>query len=68
MATISRSRWTSCPRLGLASAGEAGGMQEDRYRSLVYFTRDIAYANGGLPEFAEFLPRRLVRRRANCPR
>ena len=30
-------------------------MQEDRYRSLVYFTRDIAYANGGLPEFAEFL-------------
>ena len=31
------------------------GMQEDRYRSLVYFTRDIAYANGGLPEFAEFL-------------
>ena len=42
-------------RLGLASAGEAGGMQEDRYRSLVYFTRDIAYANGGLPEFAEFL-------------
>ena len=42
-------------RLGLASAAEAGGMQEDRYRSLVYFTRDIAYANGGLPEFAEFL-------------
>ena len=42
-------------RLGLASAGEAGGMQEDRYRSLVYFTRDIAYQNGDLPEFAEFL-------------
>lgn len=42
-------------RLGLASADEAGGMQEDRYRSLVYFTRDIAYENGNLPEFAEFL-------------
>ena len=58
-------------RLGLASAGEAGGMQEDRYRSLVYFTRDIAYANGGLPEFAEFLWATGCAgrwRRANCPR
>ena len=58
-------------RLGLASAGEAGGMQEDRYRSLVYFTRDIAYANGGLPEFAEFLWGDWLRRQvaaANCPR
>ena len=58
-------------RLALASAGEAGGMQEDRYRSLVYFTRDIAYANGGLPEFAEFLWGDWLRwrwRRANCPR
>ena len=46
-------------------------MQEDRYRSLVYFTRDIAYANGGLPEFAEFLWGDWLRRRwrrANCPR
>ena len=34
---------------GWAASGRAGGMQEDRYRSLVYFTRDIAYANGGLP-------------------
>ncbi len=42
-------------RLGIANAQEAGGMQEDRYRSLVYFTRDIAYSNGNLPEFAEFL-------------
>lgn len=42
-------------RLGIANAQEAGGMQEDRYRSLVYFTRDIAYSNGDLPEFAEFL-------------
>ncbi|CAB3847457.1 hypothetical protein LMG26788_01586 [Achromobacter pulmonis] len=42
-------------RLGMANAQEAGGMQEDRYRSLVYFTRDIAYSNGDLPEFAEFL-------------
>jgi hypothetical protein len=42
-------------RLGLPSVHEAGGMQEDRYRSLVYFTRDIAYSNGDLPEFAEFL-------------
>jgi len=42
-------------RLGLASTDEAGGMQEDRYRSLVYFTRDVAYKNGSLPEFAEFL-------------
>lgn len=42
-------------RVGIANAQEAGGMQEDRYRSLVYFTRDIAYSNGSLPEFAEFL-------------
>ncbi|XOT94113.1 ParB/Srx family N-terminal domain-containing protein, partial [Alcaligenes pakistanensis] len=42
-------------RVGLASEKEAGGMQEDRYRSLVYFTRDIAYNNGNLPEYAEFL-------------
>ncbi|AKQ60030.1 ParB/Srx family N-terminal domain-containing protein [Bordetella hinzii] len=42
-------------RLGLASDSEPGGMQEDPYRSLVYFTRDIGYTNGGLPEFAEFL-------------
>ncbi|AHV92903.1 chromosome partitioning protein ParB [Bordetella holmesii] len=42
-------------RLGLANANEAGGMQEDPYRSLVYFTRDIGYTNSGLPEFAEFL-------------
>lgn len=42
-------------RLGLASTDEPGGMQEDRYRSLVYFTRDVAYKNGSLPEFAEFL-------------
>ncbi len=42
-------------RVGIANAQEAGGMQEDRYRSLVYFTRDIAYSNGNLPEFAEFL-------------
>lgn len=42
-------------RLGIANAQEAGGMQEDRYRSLVYFTRDIAYSNDNLPEFAEFL-------------
>jgi hypothetical protein len=42
-------------RLGLANATEPGGMEEDRYRSLVYFARDIAYDNGRLPEFAEFL-------------
>ncbi|OAS90295.1 chromosome partitioning protein ParB [Achromobacter xylosoxidans] len=42
-------------RVGIANAQEPGGMQEDRYRSLVYFTRDIAYSNGSLPEFAEFL-------------
>ncbi|AYN20863.1 ParB/Srx family N-terminal domain-containing protein [Alcaligenes aquatilis] len=42
-------------RVGLASEKEAGGMQEDRYRSLVYFTRDLAYSNGNLPEYAEFL-------------
>ncbi|MFU1914856.1 ParB/Srx family N-terminal domain-containing protein [Bordetella avium] len=42
-------------RLGLAHAEEPGGMQDDPYRSLVYFTRDVAYSNGGLPEFAEFL-------------
>ncbi|MGO3711865.1 ParB/Srx family N-terminal domain-containing protein [Alcaligenes aquatilis] len=42
-------------RVGLANEKEAGGMQDDRYRSLVYFTRDIAYNNGNLPEYAEFL-------------
>lgn len=42
-------------RLGMANADEAGGMQEDRYRSLVYYARDVAYKNGSLPEFAEFL-------------
>ncbi|MBO1013201.1 ParB/Srx family N-terminal domain-containing protein [Achromobacter sp. SD115] len=51
-------------RLGLASVQEAGGMQEDRYRSLVYFTRDIAYSNGNLPEFAEFLWGDWLRRQA----
>ncbi|AXA71721.1 ParB/Srx family N-terminal domain-containing protein [Achromobacter insolitus] len=51
-------------RLGLPNAQEAGGMQEDRYRSLVYFTRDIAYSNGNLPEFAEFLWGDWLRRQA----
>ncbi|MEN4921640.1 ParB/Srx family N-terminal domain-containing protein [Achromobacter spanius] len=51
-------------RLGLPSAQEPGGMQEDRYRSLVYFTRDIAYSNGNLPEFAEFLWGDWLRRQA----
>ncbi|WP_233238335.1 ParB/Srx family N-terminal domain-containing protein [Bordetella sp. LUAb4] len=41
-------------RVGLPHDGEPGGMSEDKYRSLVYFTRDIAYSNGNLPEFAEF--------------
>jgi hypothetical protein len=51
-------------RLGLANDQEAGGMQEDRYRSLVYFTRDIAYKNGNLPEYAEFLWGDWLRRQA----
>ncbi|MGS1109740.1 ParB/Srx family N-terminal domain-containing protein [Achromobacter anxifer] len=51
-------------RLGLARAQEPGGMQEDRYRSLVYFTRDIAYSNDNLPEFAEFLWGDWLRRQA----
>lgn len=51
-------------RLGMANEQEAGGMQEDRYRSLVYFTRDIAYSNGNLPEFAEFLWGDWLRRQA----
>ncbi|MGE8690184.1 MAG: ParB/Srx family N-terminal domain-containing protein [Achromobacter sp.] len=55
-------------RLGLASAEEPGGMQEDRYRSLVYFTRDIAYSNGDLPEFAEFLWGDWLRRQAAAGR
>lgn len=42
-------------RVGLPNDTEPGGMSEDRYRSLVYFTRDIAYDAGDLPEFAEFL-------------
>ncbi len=51
-------------RVGLSNAQEPGGMQEDRYRSLVYFTRDIAYSNGDLPEFAEFLWGDWLRRQA----
>lgn len=51
-------------RLGMANADEAGGMQEDRYRSLVYYTRDVAYKNGSLPEFAEFLWGDWLRRQA----
>lgn len=42
-------------RVGPASEQEPGGMQDDPYRALVYFTRDIGYSNGGLPEFAEFM-------------
>ncbi len=53
-------------RVGLPSAQEPGGMQEDRYRSLVYFTRDIAYSNGNLPEFAEFLWGDWLRRQATA--
>jgi len=41
-------------RVGLPHDNDPGGMSEDKYRSLVYFTRDIAYSNGDLPEFAEF--------------
>ncbi|WP_302356789.1 ParB/Srx family N-terminal domain-containing protein [Alcaligenes sp. YSL9] len=52
-------------RVGLASEKEAGGMQEDRYRSLVYFTRDLAYKNGKLPEYAEFLWGDWLRRQAS---
>ncbi|ARP97519.1 ParB/Srx family N-terminal domain-containing protein [Bordetella genomosp. 13] len=50
-------------RLGLANDTEPGGMAEDRYRSLVYFTRDIAYVSGDLPEFAEFLWGDWIRRK-----
>ncbi|MPS28747.1 MAG: chromosome partitioning protein ParB [Alcaligenaceae bacterium] len=50
-------------RVGMASDEEPGGMQEDAYRSLVYFTRDIGYASGGLPEFAEFQWASLLRAR-----
>ena len=41
-------------RLGLQHANEPGGIENDPYRSLVYFSRDIGYKNGSLPEFAEF--------------
>lgn len=41
-------------RLGLQHANEAGGIENDPYRSLVYFSRNIGYKNGSLPEFAEF--------------
>src|SRR5690606_10717086 len=52
-------------RIGLASEKEAGGMQEDRYRSLVYFIRDVAYKNGNLPEYAEYLWGDMLRRQAS---
>ncbi len=41
-------------RVGMMHEDQPGGMAEDAYRSLVYFTRSIGYDNGGLPEFAEF--------------
>ncbi|MEI2417940.1 ParB/Srx family N-terminal domain-containing protein [Orrella sp. JC864] len=41
-------------RVGMQHPDRPGGMAEDPYRSLVYFTRGIGYDNGGLPEFAEF--------------
>ena len=59
-------------RLGMANADEAGGMQEDRYRSLVYYTRDVAYKNGsparvrGIPVGATGCAARP--RRASCLR
>lgn len=42
-------------RIGLATAGQSDGLQDDPYRSLVYFARHIGYDNQGLPEFAEFM-------------
>ena len=54
-------------RLGMANDTEPGGMVEDRYRSLVYFTRDIAYSQGDLPEFAEFLWGDWIRRQQALP-
>ncbi|QDQ86287.1 chromosome partitioning protein ParB [Alcaligenaceae bacterium SJ-26] len=42
-------------RLGLATPEQPDGLQDDPYRSLVYFARRIGYDNEGLPEFAEFM-------------
>ncbi|WP_332455551.1 ParB/Srx family N-terminal domain-containing protein [Bordetella genomosp. 13] len=53
-------------RLGLANDTEPGGMAEDRYRSLVYFTRDIAYVADDLPEFAEYLWADWIRRKQDA--
>lgn len=42
--------------LGLISVSNPTGMQNDPYRSLVYFTRDIGYSQvTGAPDFTEFL-------------
>lgn len=42
-------------RLGLATPEQPDGLQDDPYRSLVYFARRIGYDNQDLPEFAEFM-------------
>ncbi|MCH4246495.1 MAG: ParB/Srx family N-terminal domain-containing protein [Acinetobacter populi] len=42
--------------LGLKSTSNPDGMENDPYRSLVYFTRDIGYSKvDGAADFAEFL-------------
>lgn len=52
-------------RLGLQHDNEPGGIDNDPYRSLVYFTRGIGYNNGGLPEFAEFYWANWLREKVN---
>lgn len=53
-------------RVGFAHDDRPGGLHEDRYRSLVYFTRDIGYGKGGLPEFAEFYWADFLRRQTEA--
>ena len=40
--------------LGLISAENPNGLQNDPYRALVYFTRNIGYSNKNMVEFGEF--------------
>lgn len=54
--------------LGLAGPGNPDGLQDDPYRALVYFARDIGYDNGSLPEFAEFMWADWLRKRLDLSR
>lgn len=42
------------PAAKTEASTSTGGLTDDPYRSLVYFTRNLGYRNDNLPDFAEF--------------